>query len=117
MKSWPGLLASDEFVNRRSEVRSLSLAPLSKGTMKKLNLQEYKDLRARLYRAMNALSVTLREYPELADVSVILKDGHRLRPNEIISWIETVRESCWQRGPADVQRREIQRIVGDQPRG
>jgi len=83
----------------------------------KMSEEQFKLLKDRLYRAVNALQLSLESCPELENTYVELKDGHRLFPKEIFSWLEAVRSSSWKYGPDKVQFRYMRSLVSKQPHG
>ena len=85
--------------------------------MKKLTQDEFKLLKGRLYRSINSLENALRSCPDLENLPFELNDGHRLSPKEIIGWLEAARSECWKFAPAETQRRHIQMLMREQPRG
>ncbi|HEX3626705.1 MAG TPA: hypothetical protein VH280_14930 [Verrucomicrobiae bacterium] len=84
---------------------------------KNLERREYELLKDRLYRASNALQLSLESCPELENTYVQLPDGHKLFPAEIFSWLNAVRSSSWKYGPTEVQLRHIKNLVKQQPKG
>lgn len=85
--------------------------------MNKLTPEEFRLLKDRLYRASNALALSLKSCPELGRFSLPLSDGHQLSLNEVTSWLEAARAECWKFGPSKVQLRHLKKIVKQQPRG
>lgn len=79
--------------------------------------KEYRILKDRLYRAKNAIELSLASNPNLQNTYIQLSDGHKLFAGEVLSWIDAVRSDCWKYGPPEVQRRYINQIMRDQPRG
>jgi hypothetical protein len=83
----------------------------------KLSREEFRLLKDRLYRAQNALQLSLDSCPELQSLYMELPDKHKLFPGETLSLLQALRSECWKYGPPEVQSRHIKEIVRAQPQG
>jgi hypothetical protein len=82
-----------------------------------LDGENFRLLKDRLYRAVNALQLSVEGCPRLEKVYIELPDGHKLYAHEVFSWLGAVRSDCWKYGPPDVQMRHIKNILKDKPKG
>jgi hypothetical protein len=85
--------------------------------MEHLNKVEFDQLKQRLARALNSLEGALRVCPDFERYSVRLEDGHELVADEIIEWLASARQNCWQAGPPEVRRRKLHEVIREQPHG
>ncbi len=83
----------------------------------KMSNEEFRLLKQRLYQALHALELSLRDCPDLQMTFLKLSDGHELTADEILSWLKAVRSDCWKYGPDEVQLRHIKGLLAGQPKG
>lgn len=79
--------------------------------------EQFRLLKDRLYRASNALQLSLESCPDLQNIFVELEDGHKLKAMEVFLLLGKMRSEVWKYGPSKTQLRHIKGLLRNQARG